>query len=55
MNETILGLIGIYMFYTWGHFGYMNFKTIYADRTKYEKVVTWIAIVTLSLYIIGTV
>ena len=54
MNETILGLIGIYMFYTWGHFAYISFKTIYADRSTYEKVVTWIAIVTLSLYIIGT-
>ena len=50
MNDTILGIIGLYMMYTWGHFAYMQFKTIYADRTTYGKAVTWIAIVTLTLY-----
>ena len=55
MNETILGLIGIYMMYSWGHFAYISFKKIYADRTTYERIVTWIAIITLVLYVIGTI
>lgn len=54
MNETILGLIGLYMMYSWAHFAYISFKKIYADRTTYEKVVTWTAIVTLLLYVIGS-
>ena len=55
MSETILGLIGIFMFYTWGHFMYISFNTIYKDRSGYEKFITWCAIITLALYIIGTV
>lgn len=55
MNETITMLIGLYAMYTWGHFTIMSFKIVYKDRTSYEKFVTWCAIVTMVLFIIGAI
>jgi hypothetical protein len=52
--ELLLGLIGLFMLYSWGHFIVMDFQKFYGNRTSYEKVITWVAIITLVLYILGT-
>lgn len=50
--EIILGIIALY---TWIHLGVLSFgEKNYKQRTTYEKVVTWVAIVSIALYIIGT-
>lgn len=50
--ELLIGLLGLYMMYTWGHLTYIQFKKNYKDRSGYERFVTWFAIITLALFII---
>lgn len=52
--EALFGIIGLAMFYSWIHFSVITFKKVYKKRTQYEKILTWFAIASLFLYIIGT-
>lgn len=54
MEITILSIIGFAMMYSWVHFAIIQYNKAYNDRSTYEKIVTWFAVVTISLYIIGT-
>ncbi len=49
--ETIIGLA---MFYSWIHLAFIQHTKAYIERTDYEKIVTWVAIGSLVLFIIGS-
>lgn len=53
MSETFFALIGIAMIYSWIHMAVIGFKKL-VGLTQYEKVVAWVALVTITLYVIGT-
>jgi hypothetical protein len=50
--ETITVLLGLAMIYSIIHFFILQKKS-YNDRTDYEKVVSWFAIVSISLVLLG--
>lgn len=52
--EIFYTVLGLTMFYAWIHFAILTFKKSYSERTTYEKVVTWYAIIMLALFIIGS-
>lgn len=45
-------IIGLAMFYSWGHAIFIHYKAP-TDRTTYEKVVSIIAMVAFGLFVIG--
>ncbi len=47
--ETILGLIGLYMLYSVVHFGIVQHKKAYIERTGYERFITWFGIVVIAI------
>lgn len=49
-----LMILGLASIYSWIHFAVIQIKKNYKSRTGYEKVVTWFALVTLTLYVIST-
>ena len=53
-NEILLGLIGCAMFYSWIHFLVIQHNKNYKKRSMYEKIVTWFAILTIVLFVIGS-
>jgi len=42
-------VLGLAMLYSVGHFFIIQHSTKYADRTQYEKVVTWFGIISIVL------
>lgn len=46
-------ILGFAMLYSVGHFFIIQHSTEYKNRTTYEKVVTWFAIVSIILTFIG--
>lgn len=48
-------LIGLIMFYTWGHLVVMIFRDFYKKMDKYEKAISVIAVVSFFLYVLGTI
>ena len=46
-------LLGLFMFYVWGHFFVIQFQKDWSNRNGYEKFLTIAAIVFLLLLIIG--
>jgi cytochrome c biogenesis factor len=54
MEEAMLTIIGIVMFYSWIHFVFIQHTKVHAKRSQYEKIVTWFAITTFVLYLLGT-
>jgi len=50
MSDELLGFI---MVYSWIHFFVISWHKTYPKRTKYEKVVTWVALVSFVLFVIG--
>jgi hypothetical protein len=52
--ETIYTILGLAMFYSWGHFAFIQHSKTYKDRTTYEKVITWFAFATFGLYLLGS-
>ncbi|MBU6187612.1 MAG: hypothetical protein KGQ16_14775 [Cyanobacteria bacterium REEB444] len=55
MAEFLVGLLGLLMIASWVYMMVAQFKSIYKDRSVFEKIVTWFSIVTLILYFIGTI
>ena len=55
MDDTsiFVGLLGIAMFYSWIHSVVVIFKKLDAPTT-YERVVLWVAFVTLVLFVLGS-
>lgn len=53
MEDLIYTIIGLTAIYSWIHFGFIQHKKSFNKRTDYEKVVTWVAIVSFALVIIG--
>jgi hypothetical protein len=53
MIVILAGLLGILMIASWVYMIVMQFKSVYKDRTTFGKFVTWFAIVTFSLYLLG--
>lgn len=51
--ETIFILLGMVTLYSWIHFTVVQHTKTYKQRTSYEKTVTWFAIVTLALTVLG--
>lgn len=47
--STILTIIGLGMIYAMAHFSIVQFKKTYEDRTTYEKVITWIGLISFIL------
>ena len=45
--------LGAIMLYSTGHFFYIQTKQ-YSDRNLYEKIVTWVAIASITLVFLGT-
>lgn len=45
-------ILGLAMIYFWIHFVVVQAKRGYQDRTPYEKIVTWVAIVSLVLFML---
>ncbi len=55
MNTDIAYMIlGILMFYIWGHFFVIQFSKNWKKRNLYEKILTILAIVFLMLLLMGT-
>lgn len=52
--EIFYTVLGLTMIYSWIHFVVLTFKKKYAERTTYEKVVTWYAIIGFILFVIGS-
>ena len=50
--ETILGL---YILYAIGHFFVIQHTTVYQNRSQWDKIVTWSAIVGVILLIISII
>jgi uncharacterized membrane protein YiaA len=50
----LLFILGVAMIYSTVHLFFLQ-KKAYADRTEYEKVVTWVAIISISLVFIGLI
>ena len=46
-------LLGLFMFYVWGHFFVIQFQRNWDNRSVYEKFLTVATIVFLILLIIG--
>lgn len=42
-------ILGLVMLYCTGHFFAIQHTTAFKDRTTYEKVVTWVALVSIVL------
>jgi len=55
MAEFLVGLLGLLMIASWVYMMVAQFKSIYKDRSVFEKIGTWFSIVTLILYFIGTI
>lgn len=55
MEETFFTILGTFMIYTWIHFFVITFDKVYAKRSGYEKFLTWFAVVSNALVIIGLV
>lgn len=55
MADILFGLLGLLMLVSWVYMMVAQFKSIYKDRSVFEKIVTWFSIVTLFLYFIGTI
>ena len=51
--EIIYGMLGMYMMYTWVHFGFIQAKG-WSERSWYEKYTSIIALVFIGLYVAGT-
>lgn len=47
-------IIGLIMIYAVIHFGFIQQKA-YKNRTQYEKVVTWIAMISVGLVFMGII
>ena len=47
-------IIGLVAFYAWIHFAFIQHTKVYEDRTDWEKVVTWTAMVSFAFFILGT-
>lgn len=45
-------IIGLAMIYAWIHFAVVVFKNI-KRYSKYEKVIVWFSVITLTLCVIG--
>ena len=52
--EVIYLLVGLLMFYAWGHFLVIQFLRNWNDRNGYEKFISITAIVLFILYLFGT-
>ena len=50
----MMELIGLLMIYSWIHFAIVQHFRGYEHRTDYEKVLTWVAIVSMALFVVGT-
>jgi len=53
MSETTLMIAGLVMIYSTIHFFSIQANKAYADRTDYEKVVTWVAVISIGLVYLG--
>ena len=49
----MLAIIGLIMIYSWIHAVVLNFKKL-RGLTSYEKVVLWVAFISMALYVVGT-
>lgn len=48
--DTLIGIVAIYSII---HFIYLSFTSKYAERTNYEKAVTWAGVTSIVLIVIG--
>jgi len=55
MEDLILGIIGLSIFYSWIHLLFIQHTKVYKKRTQYERVVTWYAITTFILFVYGNI
>jgi len=51
--ELIYMLAGVVIIYSFVHLAFLQ-KKAYEERTTYEKVITWIALVSILLITIGS-
>jgi hypothetical protein len=52
--EAFYVFFGLAMIYSWIHFFVFSWTKPYTKRTDYEKVVTWVAMISWGLYVIGS-
>jgi hypothetical protein len=55
MGEVLVGFSGLLMLASWVYMIAAQFKSLYKDRSAFEKIVTWFSIVTLIQFIIGSI
>jgi hypothetical protein len=51
--ETFEIMLGLAMFYSWIHFVVIAFRKLH-KLTSYERVVCWVAFLSMFFYVIGT-
>jgi hypothetical protein len=54
MEDALYFIVGIAMYYSWGHFAVIQHSKVWKKRTPYQKGVTITALVFLALFVIGT-
>ena len=53
--EAFYMIVGLAMFYSWIHFGSIQHKSNWSERTQYEKAVSVFALVVFALFVVGAV
>lgn len=54
-DTTFVMLLGLWMLYSTGHFLVLQFYSTWKNRSKYEKVVTVSAVISILLIFISTI
>ena len=55
MDDFTLIVLGLVMYYSWGHFIYLSFTKTYNKRSTYEQAVTWLALVMFAAFFVGSI
>ena len=50
--EIIIGVIGLWMLYSTGHFLVIQHSKVWKDRSVYEKVITVMGIICIVLWVL---
>lgn len=54
MEEIFYILVGVFMYYSWIHFAFIQHSKVWKKRTNYEKIITVTAMVFFVLFVVGT-
>lgn len=54
MENALNGLLGLAMILSWIYMQITQFKSAYQERSTFEKFVTWFAMVSFWLFVIGS-